>query len=98
EETGSFTNSSRVLSWKEAAIDPPGEAKVDSEIVARLFMRLRELYAKEGGTLPEPVLALHWPYLNANVPTSPELLREISGKALVDLTDPKDPSKVLVKG
>ena len=47
EETGSFTNSSRVISWKEAALPPPGEAKVDSEIVARLFMKIRELYAKE---------------------------------------------------
>ena len=34
---------------------PPGEAKLDSEIMARLFMKIRALYAKEGGTLPEPV-------------------------------------------
>src|SRR5215467_7906965 len=44
EETGSFTNSSRVISWKEKALDPPGEAKVDSEIIARLFMKIREMY------------------------------------------------------
>ena len=37
-----FTNSSRVISWKEKAVDPPGEAKPDSEIMARLFMKLRE--------------------------------------------------------
>ena len=59
EETGSFTNSSRVISWKEKAVDPPGEAKPDSEIMARLFMKLRGMYAKDGGTLPEPVAA--WP-------------------------------------
>jgi len=98
EEAGSFTNSSRVLSWKEAAVDPPGQAKVDSEIVARLFIKLRALYAKDGGTLPEPVAALAWPYLDPNRPTPGELLREISGKALRDLTDPADPTKVLVKG
>ena len=98
EESGTFTNSSRVLSWKDKAVDPPGEAKVDSEIVARLFTKLRALYAKEGGTLPEPVAALNWPYLNADVPSPTELLREISGKALVDLTDAKDPTKVLVRG
>ena len=97
EEDGSFTNSSRVLSWKEAAVPPPGEAKVDSEIMARLFIKLRELYAKEGGTLPEPVAALHWPYLNALVPTSVELLKEISGKAVVDLTDPADPGKIVLR-
>ena len=97
EEAGSFTNSSRVLSWKDAAVPPPGEAKVDSEIIARLFVKLRALYAKEGGTLPEPVAALHWPYVNPEVPSPQEVLREISGSALVDLVDPKDPTKVLVK-
>jgi formate dehydrogenase-N alpha subunit len=85
EETGSFTNSSRVINWKEKAVDPPGEAKPDSEIMARLFQKLRGMYAKDGGTLPEPVAALSWAYLNANVPTPAELLREINGKALADV-------------
>lgn len=103
EETGSFTNSSRVIAWKEKAVDPPGEAKVDSEIMARLFVKLRGMYAKDGGTLPEPVAALSWPYLNPNVPSSVELLREINGRALKDVLappDPKDPNApraVLVK-
>jgi len=103
EETGSFTNSGRTLQWKEHAVEPPGEAKVDSEIIARLFMTLRAMYAKDGGTLPEPVAALNWPYINANVPSPSEVLREISGKALADVLappdpkDPKAPPKVLVK-
>lgn len=88
EETGSFTNSSRVISWKEKAVDPPGEAKPDSEIMARLFVKLREMYAKDGGTLPEPIQALAWPYVVPAVPSSQELLREISGKALADLYAP----------
>lgn len=97
EEAGTFTNSSRVLSWKEKALDPPGEAKVDSEIIARLFMKLRELYATEGGTLPEPVAALDWPYINPKAPSSEELLRELSGKAVADLVDPSNPFRVLLK-
>jgi formate dehydrogenase major subunit len=100
EETGTFTNSSRVISWKEKAVDPPGQAKPDSEIMARLFMKLRGMYAKDGGTLPEPIAALSWPYINANVPQPGELLREINGKALADVyplpapgakVDPKAP-------
>ncbi|TNF61683.1 MAG: formate dehydrogenase-N subunit alpha [Burkholderiales bacterium] len=91
EETGSFTNSSRVITWKEKAVDPPGEAKVDSEIMARLFVKLRELYAREGGTLPEPVAALSWPYINANKPSPQEVLREINGRALKDVLAPPDP-------
>jgi formate dehydrogenase-N alpha subunit len=92
EETGTFTNSSRVIAWKEKAVDPPGEAKVDSEIMARLFVKIRALYARDGGTLPEPVAALSWPYLNANVPSPVELLREINGRALKDVLAPPDPN------
>ena len=35
--------------------------------------------------LPEPMAALAWPYLNANVPHPSEVLREINGKALADV-------------
>jgi formate dehydrogenase major subunit len=91
EETGSFTNSSRVINWKQAAVAPPAEAKVDSEIMARLFVKLREMYRKEGGALPDPVLNLAWGYAKAETPTSAELLREINGRALVDLMAPPDP-------
>jgi formate dehydrogenase major subunit len=98
EETGSFTNSSRVISWKEKAVDPPGESKPDSEIMARLFMKLRGMYAKDGGTLPEPVAALTWAYLNAQAPNAGEVLREISGKALADLMPPPPPPKLDAKG
>jgi formate dehydrogenase-N alpha subunit len=91
EETGTFTNSSRVITWKEKAVDPPGEAKVDSEIMAHLFVKLRELYAKEGGTLPEPVAALSWPYVIPTKPSPQELLREINGRALKDVLAPPDP-------
>lgn len=93
EETGTFTNSSRVISWKERAVDPPGEAKVDSEIIARLFVKLREMYTKEGGTLPEPIVNLSWPYINATAPQAGEVLREINGKALADVLAPPDPKK-----
>ncbi len=91
EETGTFTNSSRVVSWKERAVDPPGESLVDSEIMARLFMKVRALYAKEGGTLAEPVAALHWPYVNATKPSPQEVLREINGYAVTDVLGPADP-------
>ena len=91
EETGTFTNSSRVISWKEKAVDPPGQARADSEIISRLFMKIRELYAKDGGKLPEPIAALTWNYSNPLAPAPDEVLREISGRALVNLLAPPDP-------
>ena len=56
------------------------------------------MYAKDGGTLPEPVAALSWGYLNANVPSSAELLREINGKALADVYALPAPPKLDAKG
>ncbi|MDD3519485.1 MAG: molybdopterin dinucleotide binding domain-containing protein, partial [Chromatiales bacterium] len=96
EEDGTFTNSGRVIAWKDKAIDPPGEAKTDRAIMAQLYLRIRDLYEKEGGAFPDPILNLHWPYQNPQEPTAAELLREISGYAVSDLKDANDPTKVLV--
>ena len=79
EKDGTFVNSSRWLQWKEAALDPPGEAKRDQEIIARVFLRLRELYRTEGGTSPEPLLDMTWDYANQISPSLGEVAKEISG-------------------
>ena len=56
EKDGTFTNSARWIQWKWKAVDPPGEAKPDQEIIARIFLKVRDLYQKEGGTFPMPML------------------------------------------
>lgn len=97
EEDGSLVNSSRWLQWHWQAADPPGEAKGDQAIMAGIFLKLREMYAKDGGAFPDPILNLHWPYLRPHAPSPEELAREFSGKALRDVTDPADPDRVLVR-
>ena len=62
EKDGSFVNSARWIQWKWKAVDPPGDAKPDQEIIARIFLKVRELYARDGGRLPEPVQRLNWWY------------------------------------
>jgi formate dehydrogenase-N alpha subunit len=86
EKDGAFVNSSRWLQWKHAALDPPGEAKRDQEIIARLFLRLRELYRDEGGTNPEPLLNINWDYANAISPSLVEVAKEINGRNIADGT------------
>ena len=98
EEDGALTNSGRWLQWHWKGAEPPGEAKGDQEIIAGLFLRMRAAYRKDGGTLPEPIVNLSWPYKQPHMPSPQELAMEYNGKALVDLADPADPSKVLVKG
>ncbi len=88
EKDGSMTNSARWLQWKNVAVPMPGECRLDQDIVANIFLKVRELYKKEGGKFPDPILNLTWSYATAH-PSLAELAREINGKALADLTDPK---------
>ena len=89
EKDGSMTNSARWLQWKNVAVPPPGEARLDQDIVAQIFLRVRELYKKEGGKFPDPILNAWWPYTTPHNPSLADLAKEINGKALADLTDPK---------
>src|SRR5436190_22867748 len=94
EKDGSFTNSARWLLWKNTALPTPGDARLDQAIVAQIFLKVRELYKKDGGKFPDPILNLTWNY---TVPTSPplaEVLKEINGKALADLEDPATKQQV----
>jgi formate dehydrogenase major subunit len=77
--------------------EPPGEARGDPEIVARLFTGIRAAYAKEGGAFPDPIVDLTWTYRNPEQPTPEELAMEYSGKALADLADASDPTKFLAR-
>jgi formate dehydrogenase major subunit len=97
EEDGSLVNSGRWLQWHWKGADPPGEGKSDVEIMAGLFTRLRGLYQREGGAFPDPILKLTWPYRIAESPAAEELAKEYSGKALTDLADPKDKTKIIRK-
>jgi formate dehydrogenase major subunit len=88
EKDGSFTNSARWLQWKNTALPTPPGCKLDQDIVAQLFLRIRDLYKKEGGTFPDPILKLTWGYTNPASPSLAEVLKEINGKTSVDVEDP----------
>jgi len=89
EKDGTMTNSARWLQWKNVALPPPGECRLDQDIIAQIFLKVKELYQKDGGKFPDPILNLTWSYTNAQHPALGELLKELNGKALADLTDPK---------
>jgi formate dehydrogenase major subunit len=97
EEDGALTNSSRWLQWHWKGAEPPGEARTDIAIMAGIYARLRRLYETDGGAYPDPIVKLSWPYANREAPTPEELAREYSGRALADLYDPKDKTKLIRK-
>jgi formate dehydrogenase major subunit len=89
EKDGSMTNSARWVTWKYAAVPTPGEARLDQDIIADIFLRVRGLYKKEGGKFPDPILNLTWAYADAAHPPLSQLAMEINGKALTELKDEK---------
>jgi formate dehydrogenase major subunit len=88
EKDGSFANSARWLLWKNAAVPTPGDCRLDQAIVAQIFLKVRELYKKDAGKFPDPILNLTWAYSDPMNPPLFEVLKEMNGKALADLQDP----------
>jgi formate dehydrogenase major subunit len=87
EKDGTFVNSARWLQWKWAAVPTPGDAKLDHEILARIFLKVREMYRDEGGKFPDPILNLAWNYTVPQNPSLSEIAKELNGRALADIED-----------
>jgi len=98
EKDGTFVNSARWLQWKYVAVPPPGDAKVDQEILARIFLKVKELYQKEGGKYPDPIINATWAYTTPENPSLAEVAKEINGKALADITLDTQPGVTIKSG
>ena len=62
EKEGCFTNTQRLLQWRDKAVDPPGDARSDLWFVYHLGKRLKELYAGNAEPKNRPLQALTWDY------------------------------------
>ena len=92
ERDGSLTNSARLAQWRYKAAEPPGEAIADGEMVNRLVLKLKELYQKEGGKFPEPIMNLKWDYQDDKGRfDAHKMAKECNGYFLTDITL-KDPT------
>ncbi len=84
EKEGSISNSGRWAQWRYKAIDAPGHAEDDLWIMTQIVKRLKDMYAKEGGAFPDPILNLGWKVGKLSKPSSREVAKEINGYFLVD--------------
>ncbi len=62
EKEGSFTNTQRLIQWRDKAVDPPGDARSDLWFVFQLGKRLKELYVDSKAPGDRPIQALTWDY------------------------------------
>jgi formate dehydrogenase major subunit len=74
EKDGTFTNTQRLLQWREKAVEPPGEARSELHFMVELG---RKLKARATGSSRDAALrALTWNYKDED---AEEVLRELHG-------------------
>jgi formate dehydrogenase major subunit len=60
EKEGSIVNSGRWSQWRWKALDPPGDAMADLEMIRELMLKVIELYETEGGPVADAITKLRW--------------------------------------
>lgn len=91
EKEGCFTNTQRLIQWRDKAVDPPGDARSDLWFIYHLGRRLKELYQESRDPKDQPIQALLWEYESPQassqwrIKDEPEdllVLKEINGYLL----------------
>lgn len=84
EKSGTFTQTQRMLQWREQAVEPPGDARSELWFFYHLGRILREKLAGSTDERDRPLLDLWWDYeLHGDEPSGEDVLRRMNG---VDLT------------
>jgi formate dehydrogenase major subunit len=81
EKEGAFTNTQRLLQWREKAVDPPGDARSDAWFMHQLALRLITKAKQSNDPLDESLRALNWWYPEDELgdPQMEAVLAEING-------------------
>jgi formate dehydrogenase major subunit len=82
EKEGTFTQTQRMLQWREKALEPPGDSRSDLGFFYHLGRIIREKLAASADPRDRPILDLTWNYPVAggtDEPSAEAVLREING-------------------
>jgi formate dehydrogenase major subunit len=82
EKEGSFTNTQRLLQWREKALDPKGDCRSELWFMYHLGRIIREKLASSSDAKDRAVLDLTWEYPvegEHDDPSAEAVLREVNG-------------------
>jgi formate dehydrogenase major subunit len=83
EKDGCFTNTQRLLQWREKAVEPPGDCRSDLHWVHDLGQRIRRKLRASTDPRDRPILELTWNYPTQGPygePIADAVLQEINGR------------------
>jgi formate dehydrogenase major subunit len=81
EKEGTFTQTQRMLQWREKAVEPSGDQRSDLWFFFHLGRLLRERLAGSTAERDRPLLDLFWDYeTHGDEPSAEHVLRRISGQ------------------
>ena len=87
EKDGTFTNTQRLLQWREKAVDPPGDARSENWFIYHLWRRLIEKAKRDPRPRNAGLLALTMNYTiegERREPVAEEILEELNGWTVAD--------------
>jgi formate dehydrogenase major subunit len=88
EKEGTFTQTQRMLQWREKAVEPAGDQRSELWFFHHLGRLVRERLAGSEDERDRPVLDLAWDYeVHGDEPSAEDVLRRINGQ---DLTTGKE--------
>lgn len=84
EKAGSFTQTQRMVQWRDKAVEPPGDAQSDLQFAFDLGNRVREKLKNSTDPRDRPILDLTWDYPvdEHGEPDAESVLAEINGRHL----------------
>jgi formate dehydrogenase major subunit len=93
EKEGAFTNTQRLLQWRQKAVDPPGDCRSDAWFMHQLALRLIAKAKVSDDPLDEPLRALDWWYPEDHLgdPQMEAVLAEINGWRTIDQQNAQRP-------
>ena len=87
EKEGTFTNTQRLLQYRNKAVDPPGDARSETWFMYHLGRRLKEKAKQDSRPRNSGLRALTWNYsVEGSIaePNCEEVLKEINGYTVAD--------------
>jgi formate dehydrogenase major subunit len=87
EKDGTFTNTQRLLQWREKAVDPPGDSRSENAFIFDLGRLLKDRARKDPCARNAGLNALTWDYRTEgehHEPVAEDILQEINGYTVAD--------------